>query len=163
MKRFLSVCAVVAGSWAVQAAEKAGFQGGDGSWPVDAISFGVEVPSSGSCYFTSGIPPIRKTGSSEGNPFGDTKAQGEQVLRYIESNLGRAGLSLADVLALRVYVAPDKRKNDVPDFNGWFDAYAEFFNTPKNPVKPIRSTVGVAALINPDWLIEIEVVALRRK
>ena len=34
------------------------------------------------------------------------------------------------------------------------------FKTKENPVKTARSTVGVAALVNPDWLLEIEAVAV---
>ena len=30
----------------------------------------------------------------------------------------------------------------------------------ENPTKPARSTVGVAALVVPDWLIEIEAFAV---
>jgi enamine deaminase RidA (YjgF/YER057c/UK114 family) len=69
-------------------------------------------------------------------------------------------LSLKDVVYLRVYVTPDAAKGGKPDFAGWFKAYGEFFNTKENPVKTARSTVGVAALVNPDWLIEIEAVAV---
>jgi enamine deaminase RidA (YjgF/YER057c/UK114 family) len=34
------------------------------------------------------------------------------------------------------------------------------FGTAANPTKPARSTVGVSALVNPDWLIEIEAFAV---
>jgi enamine deaminase RidA (YjgF/YER057c/UK114 family) len=66
---------------------------------------------------------------------------------------------LKDVIYLRVYVTEDIAKEGHFDFEGWFAAYAQFFGTPENPVKPARSTVGVAGLVNPDWLIEIEAVA----
>ena len=33
-------------------------------------------------------------------------------------------------------------------------------NTAANPVKTARSTVGVTALVNADWLIEIEAFAV---
>ena len=55
---------------------------------------------------------------------------------------------------------PDKEKGGQCDFKGWFEAYAQFFGTPENPTKPARSTVGVAALVSPAWLIEIEAVAV---
>ena len=60
---------------------------------------------------------------------------------------------------LRVYVVADKAKGGKFDFPGWFEAYGQFFGTAENPVKPARSTVGVAALVNPELLIEIEAVA----
>ena len=92
--------------------------------------------------------------------FGDTKTQGSGALRQIEGRLKEAGLSLKDVVFLRVYVAADKAKEGKFDYQGWFDAYAQFFGTAENPVKPARSTVGVASLVNPDWCIEIEAVAV---
>ncbi len=92
--------------------------------------------------------------------FGDTKTQGIGALRQIQSRLKDAGLTLKDVVYLRVYVAADKSKEGKFDYQGWFDAYAQFFGTPENPVKPARSTLGVAGLVNPDWLIEIEAVAV---
>ena len=61
---------------------------------------------------------------------------------------------------LRVYIAADKNKEGKFDYQGWFDAYAKFFGTAENPVKPARSTVGVASLVRPEWLIEIEAVAV---
>jgi enamine deaminase RidA (YjgF/YER057c/UK114 family) len=51
-------------------------------------------------------------------------------------------------------------KDNKCDYKGWFEAYAQFFGTKENPIKPARSTVGVASLVNPDWLIEIEAVAV---
>ncbi len=71
----------------------------------------------------------------------------------------KAGLGLQDVIYLRVYIAADKAKEGRFDYPGWFEAYGQFFGTAENPVKPARSTVGVASLVNPDWLIEIEAVA----
>jgi enamine deaminase RidA (YjgF/YER057c/UK114 family) len=52
--------------------------------------------------------------------------------------------------------APDPNKGNKPDYQGWFDAYAQYFNTKENPVKTARSTVGVESLVSPDFLIEIE-------
>lgn len=56
----------------------------------------------------------------------------------------------------------DPFKNNTVDFQGWFDAYAQFFNTATTP-KVARSTVAVAGLVDPDWLIEIEAVAVYPK
>lgn len=43
---------------------------------------------------------------------------------------------------------------------GWSAAYGEVFGTSANATKPARSTVGVTALVNADWLIEIEPFAV---
>ncbi len=127
------------------------------------ISAAVAVPAGRALFMTSGtIPPVVDESIPAGSTarFGDTKTQGIGVLRAIESRLKEAGLGLKDVIYLRVYVAADKLREGKFDYPGWFEAYAQFFGTKENPVKPARSTVGVAGLVNPDWLIEIEAVAV---
>lgn len=129
------------------------------------ISSGVAVPANRAYYWTSGtVPPVLNASAPAGSRerYGDTRTQAVGVLRAIEGQLRERGLSLGDVVYMRVYIAPDKAKNNTYDFQGWFDAYAQFFANATNPVKVARSTVGVAALVNPDWLIEIEAVAVYR-
>jgi enamine deaminase RidA (YjgF/YER057c/UK114 family) len=92
--------------------------------------------------------------------FGDTKTQAIGTLKRIEGLLKDVGLSMSDVTYLRVYLVADKFKDNKVDYQGWFDAYGEYFNNPHNPTKTARSTVAVAGLVNPDWLIEIEAVAV---
>ena len=67
---------------------------------------------------------------------------------------------MKDVVYLRAYLVPDKEKGAVIDMDGWSKAYGEVFGTATNPTKPARSTVGVAALVAPEWLIEIEAFAV---
>ena len=127
------------------------------------ISAAVSVPAGQAFFLTSGtVPPVVDEKAPAGDParYGDTQTQGAGALRQIEVRLKEAGLSLKDVVYLRVYIAADKTKEGKFDYQGWFDAYAKFFGTAENPVKPARSTVGVASLVNPDWLIEIEAVAV---
>jgi enamine deaminase RidA (YjgF/YER057c/UK114 family) len=47
------------------------------------------------------------------------------------------------------------------DFAGMMRAYRERFATPQQPNKPARSTMQVAGLVDPGWLVEIEVTAAR--
>ncbi len=127
------------------------------------ISAAVSVPSNRALFLTSGtVPPVVDESAPTGSParYGDTKTQGAGALKQIEARLKEVGLTLKDVIYLRVYVTADKTKDCKFDFQGWFDAYGQFFGTAECPVKPARSTVGVAALVNPDWLIEIEAVAV---
>jgi enamine deaminase RidA (YjgF/YER057c/UK114 family) len=126
------------------------------------ISAGVAVPAGQPLLMTSGtVPPILDDKLPAGSPgrYGDTKTQGIGALHQIEALLKKAGLGLQDVIYLRVYIAADKTKDGHFDYPGWFEAYGQFFGTAENPVRPARSTVGVASLVNPDWLIEIEAVA----
>ena len=127
------------------------------------IASTVAVPPGRAWFLTSGtVPPVADEKAPAGDPirYGDTKTQGIGALHQIEARLKEAGLSLKDVVYLRVYVAADKTKEGKFDYPGWFEAYGQFFGTAENPVKPARSTVGVASLVNPDWLIEIEAVAV---
>ncbi|MBM3853702.1 MAG: hypothetical protein FJ399_11185 [Verrucomicrobia bacterium] len=130
--------------------------------PKSAIASGVGVPAGRAYFWTSGTVPavIDRNGATAYERYGDTYTQGMSCLKRIAEILAPEGLSLKDVVYLRVYVTPDPAKGGKPDFQGWFKAYGEFFNTKENPVKTARSTVGVAALVNPDWLIEIEAVAV---
>ncbi|WP_199614131.1 RidA family protein [Paenibacillus alkalitolerans] len=133
--------------------------------PTSAISSGVSVPAGSSYLFTSGtVPPLlNKDGKTIYERYGDTKTQGIGVLTEIKKQLNAKGLSMEDVIYLRVYLVADAAKEGKIDYQGWFDAYGQFFNTEDNPVKPARSTVGVAGLVNSDWLIEIEAVAVYPK
>lgn len=131
--------------------------------PESSIAAAVAVPAGQSYFWTSGtVPPILDPDAPEGSRerYGDTQTQAIGTLRRIEERLKEVGLSLSDVIYLRVYLVPDKFKDNQVDYKGWFDAYSQFFNTPENPHKVARSTVGVASLVIPDWLIEIEAVAV---
>jgi enamine deaminase RidA (YjgF/YER057c/UK114 family) len=130
--------------------------------PNSPIANGVGVPAGRAYFWTSGTVPsaVKADGATIYERYGDTYAQGVSCLRNIAAVLAKQGLALKDVVYLRVYVAPDAAKGGKPDFAGWFKAYGEFFATKDNPVKAARSTVGVAALVSPDWLIEIEAVAV---
>lgn len=132
---------------------------GDAARP---ISSGVGVPAGRAYFWTSGTgaPVIKKDASTTYERYGDTYVQSVATLKNLAAVLAKEGLTMKDVIFLRVYVAPDAMKNGKPDFPAWFKAYGEVFNTKENPVKPSRSTLGVASLVNPDWLIEIEAVAV---
>lgn len=131
--------------------------------PSSPIASGVVIPAGRATLWTSGtVPPVADPNAKPGERarYGDTKTQGIGVLKAIETQLKAQGLSLADVVYLRVYVVPDKEKGGKPDFAGWFEAYGQFFGTATNPRKTARSTIAVPALVNDDWLIEIEAFAV---
>ena len=130
--------------------------------PSSIISSGAIIPQGRKMLWTSGalagiIDSTAREGSIE--RFGNTKAQAANILENFKKTLAAKGLSMKDVIMLRAFVGPDKWQNGVYDFKGWNEAYALYFNNKENPVKTIRSTLGVAALVNSDKLIEIELVA----
>jgi enamine deaminase RidA (YjgF/YER057c/UK114 family) len=132
---------------------------GDATW---SIASGVALPAGRAVFWTSGTVPtqLNKDGATVYERYGDTYTQGVSCLKNIEEVLKGQGLTLKDVIYLRVYLTPDAAKGGKPDFAGWFKAYGEFFNNPQNPAKTARSTLAVAGLVSPDWLIEIEAFAV---
>jgi enamine deaminase RidA (YjgF/YER057c/UK114 family) len=134
--------------------------------PRSAISNGVLVPANRASMWVSGVGPSRAnpnaaTGSRD--LYGDTQTQATSILKNIEMQLKDHGLGMKDVIYLRAYVVPDPMKDHKMDMQGWSAAYGQFFGTTEQPNKPARATIGVAALVNADQLIEIEVVAVYPK
>ena len=130
--------------------------------PASSILRGFELPADRKLFVSSGLVSLpNDTTQAERTleRYGDTYTQSIGCLRRIEGLLDEAGLAMSDVVFLRVYVAPDPNK-DGHDFQGWFDAYGEYFNNDNNPNKVARSTIGVAALARPYLLVEVEAVAV---
>jgi len=94
--------------------------------------------------------------------WGNTQAQAENALGKIETILKEQGLTMADVVMMRVYMVADPTTNKL-DFAGMNAAYNKNFGTAMQPNKPARTTVQVAALVNAGPLLEIEVQAARSK
>lgn len=118
------------------------------------VATSVSVPAAARTVYVSGTVPDRQPDGG----WGDTAAQTRSVLRKIEAALIAEGLGLGDVVKMQVFlVAPPGEAR--MDFAGMMTAYREFFGTAAQPNKPARSTMQVAGLVNPDWLVEIEVIA----
>jgi enamine deaminase RidA (YjgF/YER057c/UK114 family) len=93
--------------------------------------------------------------------FGDTRAQTKSVLDRIEAALRSIGLGLGDVVRMQVFLVGDPDKAGRMDFEGFMAAYTERYGTAAQPNLPARSVMQVAGLVNPGWLVEIEVTAVR--
>jgi enamine deaminase RidA (YjgF/YER057c/UK114 family) len=105
----------------------------------------------GSATATTGCPhPVER--------YGDTETQTRSILGKIDAELKKHGLSMGDVVMMRVFlVAPPGQQR--MDFAGMMKAYRERFGTAAQLNKPARSTMQVAGLVDPGWLVEIEVTA----
>jgi enamine deaminase RidA (YjgF/YER057c/UK114 family) len=132
--------------------------------PDFPIAASVEVPAGSRLVYVSGTVPDpvdadAPPGSVE--RYGDTAAQTRSILRKIEAQLAEHGMTMGDVVMMRVFlVAPPGQER--MDFAGMMTAYREFFGTAAQPNRPARSTMQVAGLVDPGWLAEIEVTAARR-
>ena len=128
------------------------------------IAATVSVPAEASLVYVSGtVPDAVKPDAAQGSVerFGDTEAQTRSVIGKIGKSLAAEGLGLRDVVMMRVFlVAPPGAQR--MDFAGMMRGYSAYFGTPQQPNKPARSTMQVAGLVDPGWLVEIEVTAARR-
>jgi enamine deaminase RidA (YjgF/YER057c/UK114 family) len=108
--------------------------------------------------------PITPADPAKGTPaaYGDTKAQTLSALKTIETILKTQGLTLADVVQMDVFLAPDPATGKM-DFAGMNAAYSTYFGTPEQPNKPVRAAMQVAALATSWGLVEIQVVAVKSK
>lgn len=88
----------------------------------------------------------------EGNVVGkgDIYTQTVYILRKIEVALNEAGASLEDVIRTRMFIT------DISQFEAVGRAHGEFFKD----IRPAATMVEVKALVNADYLIEIEVDAV---
>jgi enamine deaminase RidA (YjgF/YER057c/UK114 family) len=120
----------------------------------------------GDVLYVSGQLPSAQTpaDAASGKPavWGNTQAQAENAFGKIETILKEQGLTMADVVMMRVYMVADPATNKL-DFAGMNAAYNKLFGTAAQPNKPARTTVQVAALVNTGPLLEIEVQAARNK
>ena len=134
---------------------------GAGAFP---ISSSVEIPPDSRIVYISGTVPDAIEGAPAATAdarFGDTETQTRSVLAKIQAQLRQHGMEMGDVVMMRIFlVAPPGQPR--MDFAGMMRGYSAFFATPMQPNKPARSTMEVAGLVDPGWLVEIEVTAARK-
>jgi enamine deaminase RidA (YjgF/YER057c/UK114 family) len=111
-------------------------------------------------YLSGQVPPMINKDAEPNSPqaYGDTKTQTIGVLNRIKQILEGQGLGMGDVIKMQVFLVHDQRAP--MDFKAFMEGYTQFFGGAQ-PNLPVRSVVGVAALANPGFLVEIEVVAAR--
>ena len=82
---------------------------------------------------------------------GDFYLQTKFIIQKLEMVLTRAGFSLKDVVRTRMFVT------DISHWEEIGKAHGEFFTD----IKPATSMIEISALIDPEYLVEIEVTAIR--
>jgi enamine deaminase RidA (YjgF/YER057c/UK114 family) len=125
------------------------------------IAQAVKVTGDATTYYISGqVPPVVSKDAEPNTPqaYGDTKTQTIGALTKIKAILEGFGLDMGDVVKMQVFLVHDARAP--MDFKAFMEGYTQFFGG-SQPNLPARSVVGVAALANPGFLVEIEVVAAK--
>ena len=128
------------------------------------IAQAVTLPAGTTIHFISGqVPPTVNKAADPNSPaaFGDTKTQTAGVLAKIQDILKGMGLAMGDVVKMQVFLVGDPGKSGKADVAGFMEGYTQFFGGTQ-PNLPARAVVQVAALSNPGWLVEIEVVAAKK-
>ncbi len=128
------------------------------------IASAIEVPPGYTTIYLSGMGADVADKSAAPMTlaaYGDTETQTASALGKIQATLAGLHLTFADVVQMHVYLAPDPKLGKM-DFAGMMKSYTKFFGTAAQPDLPTRSAFQVAALANPGWLVEIEVVAVRK-
>lgn len=132
------------------------------TYPNSPILQSVTLPGHSQLTYLSGIlpdPVDAKAPKDQVHAVGNTEQQTLVVFRKIEAVLAQRGLTLGDVVQLRVYLVGDPANGGRLDFDGLQAGFRQFFGTEKQPLKPARTTVQVAGLVLPGALIEVEAVA----
>jgi enamine deaminase RidA (YjgF/YER057c/UK114 family) len=97
--------------------------------------------------FVAGTAPIMP---DDANPPADAYGQTHRCLEIALEALAQAGGSAADVVRTRIMLT---RAEDFPEIAR---AHGEVFKS----VRPVNTSYVVAALLDPRWLLEIELEAV---
>jgi 2-iminobutanoate/2-iminopropanoate deaminase len=119
--------------------------------PIGHFSQAIEVDAKGKLVFISGMTARRPDGSIAG--IGDIEVQTRQVCENIKSAVEAAGGSMDDICRVDVYV------RNVEHFDTIHKVRREYFRAPA----PASTMVEVTKMISPDYLIEINAIALVQK
>lgn len=128
------------------------------------IAQAVTLPPNAIIHFISGqVPPVVDKNAPVDSlaAFGNTKQQTVGVLNKIKEILAGMGLGMGDVVKMQVFLVGDPARGGKGDVAGFMEGYTQFFGGTQ-PNLPARAVFQVAALSNPGWLVEIEVVAAKK-
>src|SRR5438105_5070038 len=112
--------------------------------PIVGYSRAVRVGPFVSVSGTAGVGPDGKVVP------GGIYAQARRAIEIATEALGRAGASLGDVVRTRIFVTDISQWQEVARAHG--EAFAE--------IRPATAMVQVAALIDPEMLVELEFDAI---
>ena len=113
-----------------------------------AYTQAVKVTGAQTILFLSGQVAYDEKGGPSHR--GDIVGQAREVFRAIKAQVETGGGTLANVVKLNTYLADIRHRADIVPVR------EEFFGKKL----PASTLVAVAALAHPDWLIEVEAIAV---
>jgi enamine deaminase RidA (YjgF/YER057c/UK114 family) len=116
--------------------------------PFGPYAHGVEVPMGSRIIYTAGEVGVMPDGTVPKT----IEEQAECVWKNLENILKHAGFGIKDMVKMTTFLV----KPDYVAAAG--KARAKYLGD----TRPASTTVIVAALVKPEWMIEIEVVAAQR-
>lgn len=93
--------------------------------------------------------------------YGDTKTQTISTLKKIKALLEAQGMGMKDIVRMDAYLVAAPGMDGKMDFAGFNAGFAEFFGTAENPTTVTRTTMQIAALAGPNFLVELTVIAAK--
>ncbi|WP_082584985.1 RidA family protein [Caulobacter sp. Root655] len=151
MKTILTITAGVLALWGGQAAAQTAVirDNPPGLFTSPRFTNVIEVPAGTTLVFVSGLTAQGPDGSAPKDP----RAQADAVFANLRTALAARGLTPADVIQVRAFLVDIQ--TTLPAYR---KAYGDFIG--KAP-PPASTAVGVAGLVRPDLLLEVELVAAR--
>ena len=126
--------------------------------PDAAIASLTRVPAGYDLVFLSGATP----GSGPNGPkIVGTEAQTMDVLGKLQKLLADQGMTMGDVVVMRVFLQVDPDKGGHADRAGMNAAFKKFFGTADQPNRPARTTVAVTDG-NGSNFVEIDAIAAKK-
>jgi enamine deaminase RidA (YjgF/YER057c/UK114 family) len=122
----------------------------DGLHRNPAYSQVVVASGSVKTVYVGGQNAVDATGAIVGK--GDIRAQAEQVFRNLQIALAAGGASLEHVIKWNVYVVAGQPPQPA------FEVFQRVWGNRPNP--PLITVLYVSGLANPDYLMELEAVAV---
>jgi enamine deaminase RidA (YjgF/YER057c/UK114 family) len=101
----------------------------------------------GDHVYVAGSAPIMPEGAE---PPADSYGQTRRCFEIVEAALAEAGAGLEDVVRTRVYLTP------AADFDEVGRAHGDLFRE----IRPVNTTVVIHSLVDPRWLLEVDVDAV---
>lgn len=115
--------------------------------PAGAYTHGMMIPAGARVLHVSGQVGIRRDGTCAS----DVSGQAEIAWSNVVDILAEAAMGVGDIISVRSYVV------NGASFAEYASVRARFLGE----ARPTSTSLVVSALVRPEWLVEVEVVAAK--